>query len=51
LGNKIWSISKVCPINSEYNLSWYFRDDTNELIWKEGIYQTYTEEVQEGGCH
>jgi len=28
----MWSIIKTCPINSEYNGSWYFFEDNGQLI-------------------
>jgi hypothetical protein len=34
MGNGTWRITKACTINSEYDRTWYFYDDTNELVWE-----------------
>jgi len=32
LGNGIWSVTKVCPVNANYNGSWNFYESTGELV-------------------
>jgi len=32
LGNGIWSVTKVCPVNAKYNDSWNFYESTGELV-------------------
>jgi hypothetical protein len=32
LGKGIWSVAKTCPINSKYNGSWYFYEDSGKLL-------------------
>jgi peroxiredoxin len=31
-GDGVWEVSKACPINPSWNGSWYFYEDTNELV-------------------
>ena len=32
LENGVWSVTKTCPINSEYDGSWQFYEDTGEFV-------------------
>ncbi|OGO14377.1 MAG: hypothetical protein A2Z02_06285 [Chloroflexi bacterium RBG_16_48_7] len=34
-GNGVWEVNKTCPINSAWNGSWYFYEDTGELVVKQ----------------
>ena len=32
MGDGVWSVTKICPVNPQYNGAWNFYESTGELV-------------------